>query len=149
MRRLLASVSLLSACGAGPAAAQPAPPLADAGSYDARVRQSFAAAEAFQGPLDGGWTLSAGETPLFAIQVSERDGRLEAAWRDLRRPGAVAASGFVDALDRAAGKLTLRFASAPGVQDIATLSAQRGGTWSGDLEENGRRLAVTLARAAP
>ncbi|MFC3071391.1 hypothetical protein [Phenylobacterium soli] len=118
--------------------------------YDARVRQSFAAAESFQGALDGGWTLAAGgEGPLFAIRFADHDGEVEAAWRDLRRPGALGASGFVDAVERDGPRLILRFAPAPGVQAIATLTATGSGGWSGELAENGRRRPATLTKTAP
>ena len=58
MRRLALALWL----AAGPALAQPAglkpePGTPSASGYDARVMQSFEAAERFQGPLDGGWTL--------------------------------------------------------------------------------------------
>ena len=135
----------------GPVAppAAPDPPPASAEAYEARVRQSFAAAESFQGPLDGGWTLSApGEGRLYAIRFVDRPGRLEAAWRDLRRQGALGASGFVDEVQRAGPRLTLRFSPATGLEDVATLTA-RGDGWSGELVENGRRRAVSLAKTSP
>jgi hypothetical protein len=118
--------------------------------YDARVRQSFAAAERFRGALDGGWTLSAkGEGPLYAIRFADNHGKLEAAWRDLRRKGALDASGVVDGVERAGDRLTLRFSPAAGVQDVATLTATSGGAWAGQLDENGRKRTVTLARTSP
>src|SRR4249919_1135326 len=52
-------------------------------AYEQRVRSSFAAAEGFQGPLDGGWTLSAGTDDLFALQIVDKPDRLEGVWRDL------------------------------------------------------------------
>jgi hypothetical protein len=119
-------------------------------AYDARVRQSFAAAESFHGPLDGGWTLSAhGEGQLYAIRFSDNHGKLEAAWRDLRRKGALDASGFVEQADRRGAQLTLRFSPAAGVQDFATLTATANGAWTGELDENGRKRAVTLAKTSP
>lgn len=162
MRAVLPILSLVVLAAAWPALAQeqaaqdqtaqqqaPPAPSASTEVYDSRVRQSFAAAESFQGPLDGGWTLAAGEGRLFAIQFSDREGRLEAAWRDLRRAGALESSGFVDEVERAGGRLTLRFASAAGVRDVAVLTPGPGNRWSGELVENGRRVAVTLAKTAP
>ena len=132
---------------APPASDVPAP---SSEAYDSRVRQSFAAAESFQGPLDGGWTLSAtGEGQLYAIRFVDKAGRLEAAWRDLRRQGALGASGFVDQVDRSGGRLTLRFSPAAGVRDVATLTAGSGGVWSGELDENGRKRVVSLAKTSP
>jgi len=136
--------------------AEPAPPDApppDAPAttgYDSRVRQSFAAAESFRGPLDGGWTLTTkDEGPLYAIRFTDNHGRLEGAWRDLRRPGAPDASGFVDEVDRAGDHLTLRFSPAAGVRDVTTLTARAAGAWTGLLDENGRKREVTLARTSP
>jgi hypothetical protein len=130
--------------------APPAPSPSTEG-YDTRVRQSFAAAESFQGPLDGGWTLSARrEGPLYAIRFSDNHGRLEAAWRDLRRSkGALDSSGFVQGVERDGGRLTLRFSPADGVRDVATLAAQADGRWTGELDENGRKRAVTLRKTSP
>jgi hypothetical protein len=124
-------------------------PNAPTTAYDSRVKQSFAAAESFQGPLDGGWTLSAGaEGPLYAIRFVDKAGRVEAAWRDLRRQGALGSSGFVEQVARDGGRLVLRFSPSDGVQDVATLNAAAGG-WTGELDENGRKRAVSLAKTSP
>jgi hypothetical protein len=171
MRAGLLAVALLAAAataGAQPtqnppqdepdaAAEPPAPPPAEridprapTAAYDSRVTQSFAAAESFQGPLDGGWTLSAGaEGPLYALRFVDKAGHIEAAWRDLRREGALGASGFVEQVARDGGRLTLRFSPAAGVEDVATLVAGAGGAWSGELDENGRKRAVSLAKTSP
>jgi hypothetical protein len=136
-----------------PAPAQPGAridPAAPTDAYDSRVKQSFAAAQSFQGPLDGGWTLSAtGEGQLYAIRFVDRGGRLEAAWRDLRRKGALGASGFVDQVERLGGRLTLAFSPVDGVRDVATLTAGAGNLWTGQLDENGRTRAVALAKTSP
>lgn len=125
-------------------------PAAPTDIYDSRVRQSFAAAQSFQGPLDGGWTLSAtGEGQLYAIRFVDRGGRLEAAWRDLRRKGALGASGFVDQVERSGGRLILGFSPTAGVRDVATLAAGAGDLWTGQLDENGRKWAVALAKTSP
>jgi hypothetical protein len=131
---------------AGPALAQGSPPDA----YDSRVMQSFRAAERFQGPLEGGWTLSAQDGgALFEVRFVDHHGKLEAAWRDLRRPAALNASGFVDELVREGSRLTFRFSPMAGVTDAATLTASAGGTWIGELDEGGRKRAVTLAKTSP
>ena len=125
-------------------------PAAPTDAYDSRVQQSFAAAQSFQGPLDGGWTLSAtGEGQLYALRFVDRGGRLEAAWRDLRRNGALGASGFVDQVERSGGRLTLGFSPIAGVRDVATLTAGVGNRWTGQLDENGRKRAVALAKTSP
>jgi hypothetical protein len=119
-------------------------------AYDARVASSFRAAESFQGPLDGGWTLSAsGEGALFSVRFVDHAGKLEAAWRDLRRKGALDGSGVVDGVTRDGGRLTLRFSAMTGVQDVVTLAAGAGGVWSGELDEGGHKRSVTLAKTSP
>jgi hypothetical protein len=135
------------AAGQTDPAAQAAPTTEN---YDARVRQSFAAAESFRGPLDGGWTLSAKrEEPLYVIRFSDNQGQLEAAWRDLRRGGALDASGLVEQVERQGDRLTLSFTSAAGVRNVATLKSRPDGAWAGELDENGRKRKVTLRKTSP
>jgi hypothetical protein len=131
--------------------AQPAAPATPSTeNYDARVEQSFAAAESFRGPLDGGWTLTAKrEGPLYAIRFSDNHGQLEAAWRDLRRDGALDASGFVEQVERQGDRLTLSFTPAAGVRGVATLKARPDGAWAGELDENGHKRKVTLQKTSP
>jgi hypothetical protein len=126
-----------------------APPRVQDLAYESRLRSSFASAQGFQGPLDGGWTLSAaGEGDLYAlVLVDKARGEVEGAWRDLRRKGALAGSGFVDDIQRTGGGLTLRFTpGANAVTSTATLQGGYGGVWTGELDEGGRRRAVTLRR---
>jgi hypothetical protein len=127
-----------------------APALRDM-SYDSRIRASFAAAEGFQGPLDGGWTLAADDGQgLYALQLVDRRDRLEGVWRDLRRKGAIDASGMVDDIQRQGGDLTLRFAVQPGgATSVATLHGIADGGWSGEFSESGKSRKVTLKRTAP
>jgi len=116
-------------------------------AYESRVRASFAAAEGFQGPLDGGWTLSAGRDDLFALQIVDKADRLEGVWRDLRRKGSPEASGLVDEIQRQGQELTLRFvARRDGRPTVATLHAQADGRWTGNIEDAGERKAVVLRR---
>jgi hypothetical protein len=116
-------------------------------AYDARIRASFASAQGFQGPLDGGWMLSADGQDLYALQLVDRRDRLEGVWRDVRRKGALNASGLVDDLQRQGGELTLRFAAQPGAAaTVATLHEAGDGQWRGELAEGGARHAVVLRR---
>ncbi len=128
-----------------------APPTVRDMAYDTRLKSSFASAQGFQGPLDGGWTLAArGAEDLYALQLVDRVDRLEGVWRDLRRKGALNASGLVDDIQRNGQDLTLRFAgggTAPVV--TATLHGTYDGAWSGELTEGGRTRAVVLRRQAP
>jgi hypothetical protein len=119
-------------------------------AYDSRIRSSFASAESFQGPLEGGWTLSAGGQDLYALQLVDRRDRLEGVWRDVRRKGSLNASGVVDDLRRQGAELTLRFTPSPGAAaTVATLHDGGAGLWSGEIAEGGARRAVTLRRTGP
>ena len=117
-------------------------------AYEARIRASFASAESFQGPLDGGWTLGAGRDDLYALQLVDKPDRLEGVWRDLRRKGSLNASGLVDDIQRQGVELTLRFAARPGgaAMTVATLrDAGRTAAGSGELVRGRRRGgSVTL-----
>ena len=127
-----------------------APPAVRDLAYDTRIRSSFASAESYQGPLDGGWTLSAGGQDLYALQLVDRRDRLEGVWRDVRRKGALNASGLVEDLQRQGGQLTLRFTPTPGAPTaVATLHDGGGGTWTGELADAGARRAVVLRRTGP
>lgn len=131
-----------------PAAPQPyaAPPVAASLAYESRIRASFASAQGFQGPLDGGWTLAAPEGDLYAFQLVDRGtGTIEGAWRDVRRPLALEGSGFVDAVDRTGGEVVLRF---DGTR-TAVLRVGAGGVWTGELAEPGGRRTVSLRRSGP
>ena len=112
-------------------------------AYDRRIRASMAAAQGYQGPLDGGWTLRAAEGELFALQLVDRGaGRpVEGAWRDLKHPGAPDSSGFIDEVQRAGADVTLRFGT-----KVAVLHAAGGDRLAGELTDGERRQTVTLIR---
>jgi hypothetical protein len=119
-----------------------APPSVADVAYDNRIRASMASAQGFQGPMDGGWTVSAGAHALYVLQLTDRGGAVEGAWRDLRRAGALDASGFIDQVERAGADVTLRFAG--GVSLV--LHAAADGRWSGELSEGGKTESVRLQR---
>ena len=126
------------------------PPSLGAMAYDSRIRSSFASAESFQGPLDGGWTLS--EKPggdHYALQIVDRRDRLEAVWRNVRRTGSLNASGLVDDIQRTGGEVTLRFTEAPAPVAIVTLREAAGGLWAGQLVRGDAVVSVTLRRTGP
>ena len=126
-----------------------APLSAEERSYEARLRASFDSAQGLQGPLDGGWALAAaGGGDLYALRFVDRGaGALEAAWRDLRRPGALDGSGFVDSVERIGGRVTLRFTPRRGAPPtVITLTAAGEGQWTGDLIEDGAPRGVVLRR---
>jgi hypothetical protein len=121
-----------------------APPSAADLAYDNRIRASMAAAQGFSGPLEGGWTMVAGARELFVLQLIDRRGAVEGAWRDLRRQGvAGSGSGFVDEALSTSDGVTLRFAG-----DVAVLRLAAG-RWSGELTEAGRTEPVSLRRRNP
>ena len=118
-------------------------------AYDARIRASFASAQSFQGPLDGGWTLSDRLGDRYALQIVDRRDRLEAVWRNLRRQGSINASGLVDTIQRTGGDLTVKFAEAQFPDLTITLRQDPDGRWSGKLVRGEDSLPVTLRRTGP
>lgn len=113
-------------------------------AYDGRIRASMASAQSFLGPLDGGWTLMAGPKALFVLQLSDRNGVVEGAWRDPERPGQPGASGLIDDIAREGDDLRLSFAGVTGV-----LHAGADGRWAGEIVEAGRPRPVRLVRRNP
>ena len=151
--------ALAGTVSAGPALAGPAvdapgrlpetpPSVADL-AYDSRLLASAAAAERFQGALDGGWTLSAeGGGDLYAFQLTDRREALEGAWRDLARAGQPGASGLVDELQRTPDRLVIRFT--PSAQPPATVNLRpAAGALRGELDQAGRRTPVVLRKTGP
>ena len=106
-------------------------------AYDERLRASMAASRELRGALDGGWSVMAGDRELYVLELADRKGGVEGAWRDPRRPGV---SGFVDAVERTDGQIVMRFAAA-----VVTLYGAAG-RWSGDIREGERVERVTLWR---
>jgi len=126
------------------------PPTVRDMAYENRIRSSFASAEGFQGPLDGGWTMSAGGQDLYSLQIVDRRDRLEGVWRDVRRKGALNASGLVDDMQRQGSDLTLRFTPAAGAPTTVVVLHDGGaGHWTGELTEAGQRRSVSLRRTGP
>jgi len=118
-------------------------------AYDSRIRSSFASAESFQGPLDGGWTLAARGADVYAFQIVDRRDRLEAVWRDLRRAGSLNASGLVDDIQRSGGGVTLRFTEPSSPSATLTLHPAPDGRWTGDLVRGDETLTVTMRKTGP
>jgi hypothetical protein len=126
------------------------PPRDRDAAYDTRIRQAFAAAESFQGPLDGGWVLAderAGDR--FRFQIVDRRDRLEAVWRDLRSKDALTTSGLVEDIQRTGGGLLLQFQDGRGAPVRLTLQPAGDDRWRGELALGDQRLPVTLRRASP
>jgi hypothetical protein len=131
----------------GLAAAQTSREATDLGT---RIRDSDAAAQALQGPLDGAWTLcDVHRRPLFVFQITDPAGgagRLDGAWR---RSGAFAPAGPIDAIARRADRLAIRFTDAGEAGQVVRvrLRRRRDGAWAGAASENGHDLPVTLRRS--
>jgi hypothetical protein len=70
---------------------------------------------------------------------------VEGAWRDLRRPGEPAASGFLDRVQRSSLGLSLSFTP----QGQAPINVALGPNLRGQAEQDGRRFPVALRRSAP
>ncbi len=115
----------------------------DEAAYDARLRASAGAVRAYQGPLDGGWVVSAEGVDLYALRLTDRDGEVDGAWRDLRRPGALDASGFLHGATREVGTVTLRFGSAT----LVLRPAASG--WTGEITEGDTARSAAARRAEP
>jgi hypothetical protein len=118
---------------------------------DERVGGSFNAAESYQGPLDGSWTLvSATGQALLAFQLVDRpggDGPLEGVWRDLRHPIVPGDIGFVDGLVRGPGTLSITLNPRPGTPAVTiSLHTDPTGAWTGTMHENGADAPVRLRR---
>jgi hypothetical protein len=130
---------------AGPAVA--GRPALQATDLATRMRDSAAAAQALQGPLDGTWTLwDAHRRPLFVFQITDPvggAGPLEGAWR---QAGASAPAGLIDVMARRADHLVIRFVSA-GESTRLCLHRRSDGSWSGEANENGHVLPVALRRS--
>lgn len=119
------------------------PPGADEIAYDSRLKSSAAASRSFEGPMEGAWKLLGGGRDLYHLQLVDRDGWIDGAWRDPQRAGAVNGSGFIAEVRRG-GALVLRFSD----EVVAVLEPHAGG-WRGQLTEGGRSLPVTLVRRTP
>lgn len=117
-------------------------------AYEARLRSSFLSAQGMKGPLEGGWTLmEAGGGRLYDLQlVDSAGGTVDGAWRDLRRAGALDASGLIVGASRVGSQFTLRFYAVAARPVSVVLTATADGRWSGELAEGGERRAVYLQR---
>jgi hypothetical protein len=100
---------------------------------DERIRASAHAAESYQGPLDGSWTLvTAMGDRLYAFELVDKPGGqspLEGVWRDLRRP-----AGPGDIAKPGEAPVTIE------------LKSDDGGFWSGEMKAGGADTAVRMRR---
>ena len=115
-------------------------------AFDTRMSAAFAAAQAWQGPLDGGWALrDARGRRLLTLQFADPPqgaGALAAAWR-----GGDGSLGVVDTVRLNGRRLTLLYAGPTG---LARLQLRRvGRRWRGRLDEHDRIRMVTMERPPP
>jgi len=119
---------------------------------DARVRASSEAAESYQGPLDGSWTLvDAAGRPIYALQLVDRVGGrepLEGVFRDLRRPPVPGDIGMIDSADRAGASLDLTLRARPADPPVTIHLLNDGGGWAGEMRDGAAATAVKLRRGA-
>ena len=119
---------------------------------DSRVGESFNAAESYQGPLDGAWTLvsaSSGQALLAFQLVDKAGGRepLEGVWRDLRHPTVPGDIGFIDGLVRGPSSLVITLNATRSTPQVTiTLAPGADGAWSGTMREGAAAAPVKLRR---
>lgn len=123
----------------------PPPTTADL-AYESRVKAAQASAQAFQGPLDGAWTLAdAKGAELYVLQLADK-GRadpVEGAWREATGDETIRKRGLIDEVKAEGDTLNLRFAD-------RTASLKLSGTvWRGQLATASGPLPVTLVRRKP
>ena len=107
--------------------------------YTGTIRGGAAIAQSRQGPLDGGWTVTAADgAALFVLQLADEGlGMVEGAWRDAAggRPGGVRpdASGFIALASREPGRAVLRFLE-PGAATptVISIAPAPDGSWRGE-----------------
>ncbi len=129
-----------------PAPSAGVPPSAEDMAYEARVRASQASAQGHMGPLDGSWILVVDGTELVTFQLADQgNGVVEGAWRDISRPGARDASGFIDRIEVTGSRIVLRFDDG---RQVVRLDRE-GDHWTGELEQAGQTRPVSLRKNAP
>lgn len=109
------------------------------GELSARIAASAAAAEALQGPLDGGWVLyDRHGRVLYGLQITNPagGGPPRAAW------SAHGATAPVESMWRSGPSLSLHLDGAR-----IRLHRHSSSDWTGAMTARGHSLAVTLRRA--
>jgi len=154
-----------------PPAATPAAPVApdgengppasnaQAGVGESQIRTGYQTAEATRGALDGRWRLSLdGGQVLYVFQFSDSGGapdprattpmspQVEGAWRDMRRPDGLNASGMFETVRRYGANITIVFDEGDPPQPQTLTLQPLGSAWTGDLSIAGVRTRVTMTR---
>lgn len=124
---------------------EPPPSAADL-AYTSRIKAAQASAQAFQGHLDGAWTLAdAKGAELYVLQLVDkgRGDPVEGAWREATGDEAARKRGLVDEARIDGDVLTLRFAEGTAAIRLA------GAVWRGELTTASGRQPVTLVARKP
>jgi hypothetical protein len=117
-------------------------------AYDDRRRAAYAAAEALQGPLDGGWTAETRQdsAPRYVFEFVDDGDVLEGAWRDRTRSGA-GASGPVEIEARSASGVRFSFMDGPDKMRVVLRLSAKG--WVGQVRRGGEAFDVRLVKISP
>jgi hypothetical protein len=132
---------------------------AQAGFGETQIRTSYQTAEATRGALDGRWRLSLnGGQVLYVFQFSDSGGapdprattpmspQVEGAWRDMRRPDGLNASGMFETVRHNGADIVIVFDEGDPPQPQTLILQPLGGAWAGDLATAGVHTRVTMTR---
>jgi hypothetical protein len=120
-------------------------------NYQNRVLSNFQASQGRQGPFDGRWTVTGSSGDMFVLQLTDpgEGGRIEGAWRDMRRAGG-GRSGLIDSITRDGEMVVVNFVETQGGTpvEVRLRSAQPGG-WLGEANTpEGGRQSIVMHRAS-
>jgi hypothetical protein len=132
---------------------------AQAGVGESQIRTSYQTAEATRGALDGRWRLSLdGGQELYIFQFSDSGGapdarattpmspQVEGAWRDMRHPDGLNASGMFETVRHNGADLTIVFDEGEPPRPQTLTLQPLGSAWTGALTIAGVRTKVTMTR---
>jgi hypothetical protein len=132
---------------------------AQAGVGESQIRTSYQTAEATRGALDGRWRLSLdGGQVLYVFQFSDSGGapdarattpmspQIEGAWRDMRRPDGLSASGMFETVRHDGADITIVFDEGDPPRSQTLTLQPLGSAWTGALTVAGVRTKVTMTR---
>lgn len=123
----------------------------DSKAYGEAILAAARAAQALQGPLDGGWSLTDSRgRRMYSFRMVDQGqgmGLAQGAWRDLQAGEGPATSGFVASVGYDGDKLMLRFYEAgPDDLIVLTVKPSSGKDWPGEFWHNGAVAKVTFSR---
>lgn len=120
-------------------------------SYQNKVLGNFNASQGRQGPYDGRWTVSGSAGDMFILQLTDpgEGGKIEGAWRDVRRVGG-GRSGLIDSITRDGDAVIVNFVEQSGGQpvEVRLRSPQPGGFLGEASTPEGGRQSIVMHRAA-